>query len=399
MIIGVVNIFIQFWINEEQRCDGVTKKIECQTSELSKLIESYKAVIIGPKKCFDTHKNHYKFYQKVTLFKSKIFVENILFIKCFFFRKILTDNILNLSKDDIIYIRYPILITSIPLRFFFKKKRFKLIFEHNTIELEEFKLRNGKFSLSYFHEFFFGCIIRSISDVIIGVTEEITQYEISFLVNQNKPHYTIGNGIIVKNQILRNHKRLKYDCYELICVAQFNKWHGIDRLINGLNQYNKKIPVILHLVGNGIETFDIPENSTNERPLFSIIKHGFMTGIELDHLFNQCHIAVGSLGLHRIGLNESSTLKAREYCARGIPYIIACGDPDFPDDFPYIFRVPPDESPIDIESVINFAQKVCSDPDHPQKMRKYAEENLDWAIKMKKLKEFLETLVDEHQSV
>ena len=70
---------------------------------------------------------------------------------------------------------------------------------------------------------------------------------------------------------------------------------------------------------------------------------------------------------HRIGLSESPTLKVREYCARGIPWIIACKDPDFPDDFPYILRVPPDESPIDIDPVIDFAQKICSDPDHPKK--------------------------------
>ena len=61
-------------------------------------------------------------------------------------------------------------------------------------------------------------------------------------------------------------------------------------------------------------------------------------------------------------------------------------------------RVPPDESPIDIDPVIDFAQKICSDPDHPKKMRKYAEENLDWSIKMKKLKGFLESLIEDPSS-
>ena len=126
-----------------------------------------------------------------------------------------------------------------------------------------------------------------------------------------------------------------------------------------------------------------------------VLFHGFLTGKTLDDLFDQCPIAVGSLGIHRIGLTEASILKAREYCARGIPYVIACIDPDFPVDFPWVLRVPADESPVDIEKIIGFAQTVCADLDHPQKMRAYALEHLDWSVKMKKLKSFLERLIDE----
>ncbi len=88
-------------------------------------------------------------------------------------------------------------------------------------------------------------------------------------------------------------------------------------------------------------------------------------------------------------------MKAREYCSRGIPYIIACKDPDFPDEFPYIFQIPADENAVDIVKVIEFAQKVYADPDHPQKMRTYAVKHLDWSVKMRLLKEFLEELVDK----
>ena len=46
----------------------------------------------------------------------------------------------------------------------------------------------------------------------------------------------------------------------------------------------------------------------------------------------RCMIAVilqvGSLGLHRIGLTEASTLKVREYWARGIPFLLSYEDTD-----------------------------------------------------------------------
>ena len=62
-----------------------------------------------------------------------------------------------------------------------------------------------------------------------------------------------------------------------------------------------------------------------------------------------------------MGLTEASVLKAREYCAWGIPFIITCTDPDFSDDFPFILRIPADETPVDLETVIEFAHSACKD--------------------------------------
>jgi len=95
---------------------------------------------------------------------------------------------------------------------------------------------------------------------------------------------------------------------------------------------------------------------------------------------------------YRKKLNELSTLKAREYCARGIPFIDAIPDADFPESWDYTQMVPATEDPIDMELVIAFADRVMADPDHPQKMHEYAKDHLDWLAKMKVLKEFLETL-------
>jgi len=91
----------------------------------------------------------------------------------------------------------------------------------------------------------------------------------------------------------------------------------------------------------------------------------------------------------------TSELKCREYCSRGIPYIIACDDSDFPDDFPYILRLPHDDSPIDMDQILPFVSSICQAHNHPQKMRLYAKDTLDWSVKMKKLKGFLEDLEKE----
>jgi len=45
-----------------------------------------------------------------------------------------------------------------------------------------------------------------------------------------------------------------------------------------------------------------------------------------------------------------------------------------------------------MENIIGFVQNVYQDADHPQKMRAYALGQLDWSVKMRILKAFLETL-------
>jgi len=307
---------------------------------------------------------------------------------------LLKKEIMNLEKCDCLYLRYPFPILCYPKELMKKYRKCKVIFEHNTKEVEEFSL-NGYFSQSFIQELVLGNFIRSQSDAIVGVTDEITQYQLKRCKNPNKPHITIGNGFDIHSVKRRSPPDKIANELHLLFVANVSRWHGIDRLIHGLATYKGPVNVTLHIAGEGAELENL-KRMTEKSNLSDQVKfHGFVTGNDLDNLFNTCHIAVGSLGLHRIGMKEGSPLKIREYCARGIPWIIACDDPDFPDDYPYIHRIPPDESPVKIEDVIEFAKKVVTNPDHPQKMRAYAAEHLDWSVKMKKLKTFVESLVDD----
>jgi glycosyltransferase involved in cell wall biosynthesis len=296
-----------------------------------------------------------------------------------------------LRKDEILYTRIPSPsgITSELLK---NPRKGKIVIEYQTIEPIEGKLAGNYVYL--LNDFFFGDDIRKYTDGIVGVTDQITRYEVTRSGDPEKPHITIGNGINVET--VNVHQQVPYSGEELrlLCVANFNRWHGLDRLIRGIGTYRGPTRITLDIAGDGSE---LPyfKKIIHELAITDKVKfHGLTIGTDLDNLFNTCHIAVGSLGMHRKGLTQTSELKAREYCARGIPYIISCSDPDFPDDFPYICRFPSNESEIDVEMIIEFAQKVYQDPDYPFKMRAYAVEHLDWSVKMQILKTFLETLVD-----
>ena len=153
----------------------------------------------------------------------------------------------------------------------------------------------------------------------------------------------------------------------LIGVAEIHEWHGFDRLVKGLaNYYSKPQDYIVrfHVVGyffsEGIEQ-EFRNLIKDKNMEEYVILHGKMHGEDLDHLFNSCDFGIGSLGRHRVGIDKIKTLKNREYAARGIPFVYSETDTDF-DQKPYVFKVPADETPIDINHIIQFYKGLSMTP-------------------------------------
>lgn len=150
---------------------------------------------------------------------------------------------------------------------------------------------------------------------------------------------------------------LPNDGIHIIAVSSMREWHGYERFIEGMNNYYQcggKENLILHLVGNGrecakykslVETYGLDKH---------VIFEGPMHGTALDDLYEKCALGIDSLARHRSGIDVLSSLKSREYGAKGIPMINSCKIDIIDDDFRYLLRVPADETPIDMEKVIAF---------------------------------------------
>ncbi len=150
----------------------------------------------------------------------------------------------------------------------------------------------------------------------------------------------------------------------LIGVAEVHTWHGFDRVMEGLGHYRGTVPVYFHVVGG------VHPNTMNHvfKPIIEkyglqnrVVFHGQLFGEALDAVFNQCQFAIGSLGRHRSGITVIKTLKNREYATRGIPFIYSETDSDF-DHQPYVMKAPADESPIDIQKIIDFMAHFTMQP-------------------------------------
>lgn len=295
-----------------------------------------------------------------------------------------------LDSDDILYVRFEYPFFSL-LYYLQKNRKCKIVFEHESLESQE-KLSGGNYVFPIF-DYIFGGSIRRHCDGIVGVTEEITDYQVKRSGDSEKPHFTLGNGISVESVPIKTSFSFIDSQLHLLCVANVMKWHGLDRLIQGMIEYKGTAKIHLHIVGEGKEIPAIKQMVKNLSATNEVFFYGSLYGKDLDEMFNRCDIAIGSLGIHRIGLHEATTLKAREYCSRGIPFIYGINDRDFPPDFPYILHIPADESSVDMAEVIRFAQTVYSDLNFSIKMREYAQQSLDWSIKMLKFKQFLESLI------
>lgn len=172
------------------------------------------------------------------------------------------------------------------------------------------------------------------------------------------------------------------DDLRLIAVGNWHTWHGLDRVINALATEPK---ARLTVVGDGPEVASLRELAASVGVGERVAFVGPTFGAELDALFDNHDVGVGTLAIHRKGLTADSSLKHREYCARGLPFVLAANDPEF-DDVAFVHRVPTTDQAIALGRVIDFYSLMSSDlAAHRQAMRAHAKHHLSAEAQMQRV--------------
>lgn len=267
--------------------------------------------------------------------------------------------LVDLTEFDAIYIRYP---KSDP-NFISVIKKMKESGAKIVIEIPTFPY-NGE-------------SLRSIKTALIALVDGIYRMQlkryIDRIVTYSDDNLIFGiktiktiNGIVFDNVIQREYVPGKA-YVNMIAVATVWSCHGFDRIIAGIEEYYKNggsEEIHFNIVGNG------PYIDNYRRQLSKCLYAnkrvelcGFQTGKKLDELYNEANIAVNSLALHRIGLKKESTLKTKEYAAKGLPMISSCEVDAFDNtgNALYVMRVDDAETPIKMEDVITFIKNVYND--------------------------------------
>lgn len=208
----------------------------------------------------------------------------------------------------------------------------------------------------------------------------------------------LENGIdfdsIKKRKLLMN---VSKDSISMIAVASLDFWHGYDRAIKGIYSFyqnHKKPNIILYIVGDGPEYLKYKKLINEYNLQNHVILTGFQSGYKLNLLYEESVIGLDSMGRHRSGIYFNSSLKGKEYCAKGL--MIVSGVKTELDDnkkFQYYLRIPADESPVDFEKVLEFYNEKASREsitDIQKKIIEFSKANFDYKIVMSPLKKFIE---------
>ena len=208
-----------------------------------------------------------------------------------------------------------------------------------------------------------------------------------FSIGSNQKTLLIGNAVNVNAISVREHSPTwPSEELKLIGVAQLASWHGYDLVIRAMSEFEKiagkKLKISFTVIGVG-PALNYLKDLTKNLALEDQVKFtGGLQGSELYKKYDDAHLAISAIGIHRIGLNYSSALKAREYCAVGIPFLATGSDPDFSSKIDFRYEI---DSGEDIQPLVEFfteLQRVNQFP-KPEILRKYAEDNLDFGKKVK----------------
>lgn len=349
---------------------GVIKKLDFQIKSFNKLGVNIKKCKIIEEKFYidDIFINN---YHTGTSFKEKLLRK----IDLYFCLKKLQRTKLY-EGIDFIYIRYfyssPWFISYLK---FLKKANLKVILEIPTYPYDgevkdNFFTRWDKKYREELHKYVDKAVTYSNDKEILGIT----------CIN-------ISNGIDLDEIKLRNKKEIKKKIV-FTSVSNCSIWHGIDRFIYSILEYiknNGKEEIVFNIVGEGNEISKLKQIVKENKLEKYVIFHGKKLGKELDEIYNESDIGIGSLGIHRISLEMVQPLKNREYCAKGLPFIISFNDPDFINK-EFVYKVNNDEGVFDIEKIIEWYKTLKI---NPEEIREYSE-IFSWDIQMKKVVDYLE---------
>lgn len=197
----------------------------------------------------------------------------------------------------------------------------------------------------------------------------------------------ISNGVDLGSLNVKNPKRNVENKIVFTSVSAIEDWHGIDRFIQAMEVYyqnNNVVDIEFNVVGSLDKAEPLIRQVKEKNLTDKVIFHGFKTSDELDLIYDNTDVAIGSLGIHRIGLREVQPLKNREYTAKGIPFVISFNDIDF-EGCKFVYKVSGDENIIDINQIINWYKKLDMDSEQIAK----SASRFSWDIQMKKVIEEL----------
>ena len=208
----------------------------------------------------------------------------------------------------------------------------------------------------------------------------------------------IENGIDLQKNPLAAYTEKEY--INVIAVSNFAVWNGYDRAVEGLGIYYKGQPKrVIHLTFVGPLT-NSPELKKHVEELGledKVTFTGALSGSALDAQYANADIALGALGNHRRKVFANSSLKAKEYSARGMLMVLSDAEGIEKEIFEKSFIVKSNESPIEFDKVVEWFDGIVDKEKVKREIHDFAVKHYAWDSQMKKIIDEMNVKQKEHR--
>lgn len=371
-------LYLSTWNFENEEKDGVCKKILSQIELFEKNQCQVDFIFIRG---------------EVLVFKSAGYEQNIGKVgnikKTPAYIRLL--GFLRKKKYDLVYNRFGLMDT-----FYYnvlknlKRNGAQIMMEIPTYPYKGEKPQGLLYNLMYKWDDFYANKMKRVVDRIVIYSNDKEVFGI--------PTLNIKNGVNLEKILPVSSLEEQDDTIDLLAVALMQPYHGYERLLFGLKEYyasggTRKI--LLHLVGDGPEkpVYEriVSENQLNDYVIF----YGSQSTTELEKIYEKADIGVCSLGCYKKNMYWSSELKAREYLAKGIPFISGVIIDIFAGmDSKYYLEFTNDTTWIDMSQVINFYDSIyteCKRTEVVNKIREIADSSIGIEAVMKPVIDYIES--------
>lgn len=231
---------------------------------------------------------------------------------------------------------------------FLRKTKANVIMEHHTLVASELWLT--KQYLAWLSELCFSRLCQRYISGHISVTHEIANKEIV----SNAPIRVIANGFSTDRMVKRVPLSRNDPVHLLFAVSQLLPWHGFERLVQSLQQYQGIQSLVLHCAGP-LTDKDITNMGFGDLPkTVTIVCHGLLSSGELSKLASTCDVGIATLALYKKNMQEACSLKTRLYLCEQLPFVYAYNDPDFNHDDVFCLHYCNDASLLCLDRLVSF---------------------------------------------
>ena len=169
------------------------------------------------------------------------------------------------------------------------------------------------------------------------------------------------------------------DTINILTVSNMANSHRYERLLHAVKNYDGNYKLLVTMVSRDTEPYRNVKKLAEDLGLTDIIEfHDEMKITDIASIASKYHIGIGILTYGEERRTIDTSLKNKDYCAMGLPFISTCKDLSFPSPFKYHYIVSNESYEFELDPIIKWYEDIYKDPNYRDKMYEYAKNNLQY---------------------